>query len=145
MDTHPDTRGVESLLTSVGIPASGVARTSDLVERDEHLRSRGFFRTLEHAVIGPHLNRGPAFKLSRSEDCQFAGPALGQHNDRVFRELLGMTEGEVGEAIDEHGITTAVSVGGSGARPVSGPETTTDRSSDATAETASLDSAAGGG
>ena len=99
--------GVESLLTSVGIPASGVARTSDLVERDEHLKSRGFFRTLEHAVIGPHLNRGPAFKLSRSEDCQFAGPALGQHNDRVFRELLGMTEGEVAEAIDEHGITTA--------------------------------------
>ena len=94
------------MLTSHGIPASSVARTSDLVERDEHLKSRGFFRTLEHAVIGPHLNRGPAFKLSRSEDCQFAGPALGQHNDYVFRELLGMTEGEVAEAIGEGGITT---------------------------------------
>ena len=83
-----------------------MARTSDLIERDEHLRSRGFFRTLDHAVLGPHLNRGPAFKLSRSEDCQFAGPALGQHNDRVFKELLGMTEGEVAEAIAERGITT---------------------------------------
>ena len=64
---------VESLLTSHDIPASSVARTSDLVERDEHLKSRGFFRSLEHAVIGPHINRGPAFKLSRSEDCSICG------------------------------------------------------------------------
>jgi benzylsuccinate CoA-transferase BbsF subunit len=97
---------VASLLTSHDIPASAVARTSDLVERDEHLKARGFFRTLEHAVIGPHLNRGPAFKLSRSEDCQFAGPALGQHNDYVFRELLGMTDREVTDAINAGGITT---------------------------------------
>lgn len=98
---------VESLLTSHGIPAARVARTSDLVERDEHLRHRGFFRTLEHAVIGPHLNRGPSFKLSRSKDTQFAGPALGQHNDYVFSELLGMTEEELADAISEGGITTA--------------------------------------
>jgi benzylsuccinate CoA-transferase BbsF subunit len=97
---------VEALLTSNDIPAAAVARTSDLVERDEHLKSREFFRTLEHAVIGPHLNRGPAFKLSRSEDCQFAGPALGQHNGYVFKGLLGMTEEEVADAITAGGITT---------------------------------------
>ena len=43
------------------------------------------------------------------------------------------------------GAQYLVSVGGPGARPVSGPATTTDRSSDATAEPASLATAAGGG
>ncbi len=97
---------VESLLTANGIPASVAESTSYLMEKDGHLKSRGFFRYLKHSVIGEHINRGPAFKFSRSEDCQFAGPALGEHNEYVFRELLDMTEEEVAEGIKEGGITT---------------------------------------
>ena len=105
---------VESLLTSKGLPASVVEGTAYLIEKDEHLKSRSFFRTLDHSVIGPHLNRGPAFRFSRSKDRQFAGPALGEHNDHVFKELLGMTDAEVAEAIRERGITTEADLGSSG-------------------------------
>jgi len=97
---------VESLLTATGIPASVVESTSYLMEKDSHLESRGFFRNIKHSVIGDHINRGPAFKMSRSEDCQFSGPALGEHNEYVFKELLGMTDEEMAEGIKEGGITT---------------------------------------
>jgi crotonobetainyl-CoA:carnitine CoA-transferase CaiB-like acyl-CoA transferase len=99
-------KDVESLMTSNGIAASVVESTAYLVEEDEHLRSRAFFRTLEHSVIGPHLNRGPAFRMSRSNDSQFAGPSLGEHSEFVLTELLGMTREEVADAIKEGGITT---------------------------------------
>jgi benzylsuccinate CoA-transferase BbsF subunit len=97
---------VESLLTASGIPASVVESTSYLIENDSHLKTRGFFRNIKHTVIGDHINRGPAFKFSRSEDCQFSGPALGEHNEYVFKELLGMTNEEMAEGIKEGGITT---------------------------------------
>ena len=98
---------IESLLLAAGIPAAVVQSTADLIERDPQLAARGFFRRMTHAVIGEHINRGPAFRFSRSEDCQFVGPALGEHNDYVFRELLGMGEEEVAAATREGGISTA--------------------------------------
>jgi len=97
---------VESLLIASGIPASIVESTAYLMEEDKHLKARGFFRHIKHSVIGEHVNRGPAFKFSRSEDCQFSGPALGEHNEYVFKNLLGMTDEEMAEGIKQGGITT---------------------------------------
>lgn len=97
---------VEQLLAASGIPASVVESAPYLVEHDRQLKSRGFFRNIKHSVIGEHVNRGPAFRMSRSQDCQFAGPALGEHNDYVFRELLGMSGEEIAVGIAEGGITT---------------------------------------
>jgi len=98
---------VESLLVARGIPASVAESTSYLMERDAQLKARGFFRTLRHQALGDHVNRGPAFHLSRSRDCQFAGPALGEHNRYVLGELLGLTDEEIAEAIREGGVSTA--------------------------------------
>ena len=61
----------------------------------------------QHAALGEHINRGPAFRFSRSQDCQFAGPALGEHNRYVLGELLGMSDEEIAAAIREGGVTTA--------------------------------------
>ena len=98
---------VESLLIARSIPAAVVAKTSYLMEQDAQLKRRGFFRTLRHAALGEHINRGPAFRFSRSQDCQFAGPALGEHNRYVLGELLGMSDEEIAAAIREGGVTTA--------------------------------------
>jgi len=103
---HKTAEEVETMLTAAEIPASVVESTAYLMEKDAHMRARGFFRPLKHSVIGEHIYRGPAFKFSRSQDCQFAGPALGEHNDYVFKTLLGMTDQEVAEGINDGGITT---------------------------------------
>lgn len=97
---------LEAMLTQNGIPASVVESTADLIERDVQIKARGFFRRLPHSVIGEHLCRGPAFHMSRSEDCQFTGPALGEHNEFVFKTLLGLTDNEFAQAMAEGGITT---------------------------------------
>ena len=90
---------VESLLQGEGVPAAVVATSKDTRE-DVQLNHRGFFRSIQHSVIGEHSYRGPAFRLNGTPDNQFAGPAMGEHNFEVCA-MLGMTDEEIAEAIGE--------------------------------------------
>jgi crotonobetainyl-CoA:carnitine CoA-transferase CaiB-like acyl-CoA transferase len=44
--------------------------------------------------------------LSKTEGTWRAAPALGEHNEYVFKELLGMTDDEIADALIAGGITT---------------------------------------
>ena len=96
---------VMRLLQAAGVPCGVVQSKKDLFE-DPQLKHRGHFRYLENAEIGVHAYDGPSFKLSKTPDCQFAAPALGQHNEYVYKELLGMSDDEIADLIIEHVITT---------------------------------------
>ena len=93
---------VEARLQAEGVPSSVVENSRDTRE-DVQLNHRGFFRRLPHSVIGEHTYRGPSFRLSKTPDNQFAGPALGEHNFEVCK-MLGMDDDEIGEAIGEGGL-----------------------------------------
>lgn len=97
---------IEKLMTGANVPASVVESSAYLLEKDQHIKTRGFFRKLNHSVIGEHIYRGPAFRMSETKDCQFAGPAIGEHNEYVFKELLGMTDDEIADGLVEGGIST---------------------------------------
>ncbi len=96
---------VEALLQGVGVAASIVENGKDISE-DPQLQYRGYFREYNHSVIGPHIYRGPSFKMSRVPDAQFAGPAIGEHNEYVLKELIGLSDDEIAEAIIDGSITT---------------------------------------
>lgn len=82
-------------LRSAGVPAYVVMRPSDLYE-DPQLEHRGFFVTLDHPVMGPTPYDGPATIYSRTpQRLRSAAPCLGQHNDQVLRECLGMENEEI--------------------------------------------------
>ena len=82
-------------LRNAGVPAYVVMRPSDLYE-DPQLAHRGFFVTLDHPVMGPTPYDGPATIYSRTpQRLRSAAPCLGQHNDQVLRECLGMEDGEI--------------------------------------------------
>ena len=82
-------------LQSAGVPAYVVMRPSDLYE-DPQLEHRGFFVTLDHPVMGPTPYDGPATIYSRTpQRLRSAAPCLGQHNDQVLRECLGMEDDEI--------------------------------------------------
>jgi len=82
-------------LRSAGVPAYVVMRPSDLYE-DPQLAHRGFFVTLDHAVMGPTPYDGPATIYSRTpQRLRSAAPCLGQHNDQVLRECLDMQAEEI--------------------------------------------------
>lgn len=90
---------VMDALVSEGVPAGVVQRSSDL-QRDPQLAHRGFFQYLDHQEMGNIPYTGHQFRISGYDSGpRFPAPVMGQHNDQVLREVLGMTEEEVTEAI----------------------------------------------
>ncbi len=62
---------------------------------DPHLQARHAFVTVEHPELGELELVGAPWKMS---DCEVAirhAPLLGEHNDYVLRELLGLSQAEV--------------------------------------------------
>lgn len=95
----------ESMLQGAGIPASVVESNKDAFE-DPQLNHRNHFRMLEHASIGQQHFDGPAFRMSKVLDQQFTAPCLGEHNEYVYKELLGLSDDEIADLLIEGVITT---------------------------------------
>ena len=92
---------VQQALQGAGVPAHLVADMAD-IENDEQLRHRGHFWLTDHPVIGPLRYDGAAYRLSDTRAGPRApAPLLGQHNDYVYRELLGYSDDELAELVAE--------------------------------------------
>ena len=72
--------------------------TMERLLTDPHLRAREMVVELAHTQLGSIPVPGVPFKLSTSPGkVEALGPELGQHNDEVYRGLLGLSDSEVGE------------------------------------------------
>ena len=81
-------------LQAHGVAAGVVANCTDL-HRDPQLRQRGFFVELLHREMGTVPYDGLQFTLSRTPGTlRWAAPCLGEHNEYVCKELLGLSEEE---------------------------------------------------
>jgi formyl-CoA transferase len=75
------------LLEKAGVPC-GVLYTLDQVLEDEHVRSRGFVRELEHSTLGRVRATGSPVRFSRTPlRLERAGPLLGEHTAELLEEL----------------------------------------------------------
>ena len=68
------------------------------LDQDRQLNERGFFVEVAHPVVG----RKPIMRLPWLQDPgpdgrYWAAPTLGQHNDLVFRDLVGLSNAEIAE------------------------------------------------
>ena len=91
-------------LQGAGVAASPVSSVADLM-RDPHLRERGFFETTAHAEAGVWEMDGVPWRLSLTPaHVRLNGPCFGEHNDYVFRHLLGLSAEEVA-ALEIEGVT----------------------------------------
>ena len=94
---------VMEMFQAAGVPAGVVETCEDMFE-DPQFNHRGYFVPLEHAEIGLHHYDGVAFQFSRTPGGpRFAAPCLGQHNEYVYREILGMSQEEY-EALTKEGV-----------------------------------------
>lgn len=83
-------------LQELGIAASIVATAADLVERDEGLRARGFWWMTDHPTLGRFRTDGSPIRLNGTPPPPARpSPLMGQHNEEVFVELLGLAPDEV--------------------------------------------------
>lgn len=96
---------IETRMQEAGVPCHIVENIKDNYN-DPQLKHRGFLPKLKHSVMGYHTYHKHGFKLSKADGTWFAGPALGEHNEYVFKELLGMTDDEIADVLINGGITT---------------------------------------
>jgi crotonobetainyl-CoA:carnitine CoA-transferase CaiB-like acyl-CoA transferase len=90
-------------LDQAGIP-SGPVNSIAQVAKDPHLKAREMILEVEHPVMGILPLLGFPVKLSATPGTVRLPPAtLGQHNQEVYRELLGMTEEELA-ALRQEGV-----------------------------------------
>jgi crotonobetainyl-CoA:carnitine CoA-transferase CaiB-like acyl-CoA transferase len=79
-----------NILQSEGVPAGPVMDEKDAYS-DPHLRDRGFFNELTHPVCGTHLYPGLAWKMSKTPNrLRLPPPCLGEHNEYVYKQVIGM-------------------------------------------------------
>jgi crotonobetainyl-CoA:carnitine CoA-transferase CaiB-like acyl-CoA transferase len=89
----------ERVLQASGVPAHTVQTTFD-ANSDPQLRHREHFVRVNHAAAGETLVENSRFKLSRTPAVvNRSAPALGQHSQYVFEQILGYDESRISELV----------------------------------------------
>ncbi len=89
-----------------GVPAAVVQKADDRCERDPQLKARGYLVPLPHSEIGTWPIEGFPAKFERLP-ADVGGlphrgaPMMGEDNDRVYRDLLGLSPEEIATLREE--------------------------------------------
>ena len=82
-------------LQAHGVPAGMLSDDADPYF-DPHLEARGFYREMEQAACGRHRYPGHVFQFAGKElRFESPPPLLGEHNDWVYGDLLGVPAAEI--------------------------------------------------
>ncbi len=93
-----DPHDITELLQGRDIPAGTVQNAEDLNERDPQVEHRGLFFEMDHPVIGPARFEGtPITFSSMAQDNWRSAPLLGEDNEYVFKEIVGVDDDEFDE------------------------------------------------
>ncbi len=85
------------------VPFAPASTLADLVD-SPHLKARGFFVEVAYPQAGTLKQPGAPYKLSRTPwEIRSSAPTLGQHNQSVFNERLGLSSGEL-KSLREAGV-----------------------------------------
>jgi crotonobetainyl-CoA:carnitine CoA-transferase CaiB-like acyl-CoA transferase len=92
------------LLQRAGVPAGAVQNGEDLYF-DPHLRERGYTVTVDQPFLGPAVEPGLTMTFENATPPGPRGAAyLGEANDYVFKELLGLADAEVAALKEERAL-----------------------------------------
>jgi crotonobetainyl-CoA:carnitine CoA-transferase CaiB-like acyl-CoA transferase len=90
-----DARAAMQHLQAHGIAAGMVFFEPDAYD-DPQLNARGFFETVTHRECGTHRYPGMLWKMSKTPgSIRQAACCLGEHNDYVYRQILGMSDEQI--------------------------------------------------
>jgi benzylsuccinate CoA-transferase BbsF subunit len=99
-----DADALAGALQAAGVSAYPVQNCVD-IHRDDNLEAFGFWHWLDHKAMGPSPYEGLSSKMSRTPgELRWPAPTLGQHNDEIFGDLLGLTAGEIAQLKEERVI-----------------------------------------
>ena len=88
---------VVGLLAKTGVPVAPVMDL-DQVKANEHAKAREMFVKVDHPTLGEVSLPGFPIKFSETKgDITMPAPLLGQHNEEVYSELLGLSKEKLEE------------------------------------------------
>ena len=83
------------MLQGAGVPA-GAVQSGEQIYHDYHLRARNYILEIDHAQPwGKMEHTGVPMIFSRTPGRVNGLKALGENNDYIFYDLLGLNKGEV--------------------------------------------------
>ena len=83
---------VMAVIQAAGVPAGLLSNTQDLFE-DPQLRHYHHFHEVDHPAMGTcTFYQGPGFRLSETDYEVARPPLLGEHNEYVYTEILGIPD-----------------------------------------------------
>ena len=89
------------LLQDAGVSATPVM-TGEAIFNDPQYQERGLLEFVDHPSCGPYFMPGAAWKMSETmPGVRWHAPRLGEHNELVFGELLGMSAEAIAEPTEE--------------------------------------------
>lgn len=92
---HQDSFTLMEMLQKESVAAAPCVNSEDLF-KDPHLKERGIYQTVEHPVIGTDWVVAPPWRFSETPAAiTRQSPLLGEHNNHVFHEMLGMSREEI--------------------------------------------------
>ena len=90
------------LLQKEGVPAGVVRDTQELMDKDPQIQHRQFYTPMDHPEGGPIRYSGLAFRFSEARwRVEKNAPCLGQDNDYVFEDVLGLSSAEIAQLKEE--------------------------------------------
>jgi len=95
---------VTEMLQNAGVAAIPSLSNEEIVN-DPHFRHRGISTTVEHPVMGEQVVFGVPWRFSKTPSIVTkASPLMGESNDYVFGELLGLSDDEISRLTEEGAI-----------------------------------------
>jgi hypothetical protein len=92
------------ILQKAGVAAGAVLNNKELLF-DPHLRERDFIEVIDHPVVGKRPYAGMMFRLSKTPGkVRMPAPKLGEHNEFVLKDLLGLDDDEIRRLEEEEVI-----------------------------------------
>lgn len=85
------------MLQSQSVAAGAVLDQSELMN-DPHTKERNYYIEVEHPETGVRAYPATTCKMSKTPRREWKrAPLLGEHNQYVFGELLGLSDGEIAQ------------------------------------------------
>ena len=95
---------VTEILQRAGVAAMP-SFSNEEIFNDPHFKERGLAVEVEHPAMGKQVVLGPPWRLSETPaEVTRSSPLIGEHNEYIFGELLGMPTVEIGRLVDEEVI-----------------------------------------
>jgi len=93
-----DKFAIQQQMIDAGVPGVAVQLPEERIEHDPGTTEFGLWPWVEHPLMGRVRVDGLPYHLSETDwRIERAAPLLGQHNDVVFGEILGLSEQEIAD------------------------------------------------